>query len=151
MTNTERRDHSRKSGVALEKTYQFLLWLIPAVEKFPRTQKFLLGDRMQTLALDVQEALIEATYAKNPAPHLLACNLRLENGVSVKANARSALRRSQKPIFLFRLAMDLRYLDLGRYEFAARAIDEIGRLVGGWLKGLRQAVAVPHEAPGAAA
>lgn len=134
MTNTERRDHSRKSGVALEKTYQFLLWLIPAVEKFPRTQKFLLSDRMQTLALDVQEALIEATYSKNSAPHLLACNLRLE-----------------KLRFLFRLAMDLRYLDLKRYEFAARAMDEIGRLVGGWMKGLRQAVAVPHEAPGAAA
>ena len=65
-------DHSRKSGVALEKTYQFLLWLIPALEKFPKSQKFLLGDRMQTLALDVQESLIEATYSKSPAPHLLA-------------------------------------------------------------------------------
>ena len=130
--------HGRKGvssgGVALEETYLFLLWLIPAVEKFPRTQKFLLSDRMQTLALDVQEALIEATYSKNSAPHLLACNLRLE-----------------KLRFLFRLAMDLRYLDLKRYEFAARAMDEIGRLVGGWMKGLRQAVAVPHEAPGAAA
>lgn len=110
-------DRSRKSGIALEKTYQFLLWLIPAVEKFPRTQKFLLGERMQTLALDVQESLIEATYSKSPAAHLLACNLRLE-----------------KLRFLFRLAMDLRYLDLKRYEFAAKAIDEIGRLVGGWKK-----------------
>ena len=110
-------DRSGKSGVALEKTYQFLLWLIPAVEKFPRTQKFLLGDRMQTLALDVQESLIEATYSKSPTAHLLACNLRLE-----------------KLRFLLRLAMDLRYLDLKRYEFAAKAIDEIGRLVGGWKK-----------------
>jgi len=117
-------DRSRKSGVALEKTYQFLLWLIPAVEKFPRSQKFLLGDRMQTLALDVQESLIEATYSKSPTPHLLACNLRLE-----------------KLRFLFRLAMDLRYLDLARYEFAAKAIDEIGRLVGGWLKAQRAAPA----------
>lgn len=115
-------DHSRKSGVALEKTYQFLLWLIPALEKFPKSQKFLLGDRMQTLALDVQESLIEATYSKSPAPHLLVCNLHLE-----------------KLRFLFRLAMDLRYMDLKRYEFAARAIDEIGRLVGGWLKAQRGA------------
>ncbi len=98
--------------------------MIPAVEKFPRSQKFLLGDRMQTLALDVQESLIEATYSKNPASHLLTCNLRLE-----------------KLRFLFRLAMDLRYLDLTRYEFAARAIDETGRLVGGWLKANRAAPA----------
>jgi hypothetical protein len=110
-------DRSCKGGIVLEKTYQFLLWLIPAVEKFPKSQKFLLGDRMQTLALDVHESLIEATYSKSPVVHLLACNLRLE-----------------KLRFLFRLAMDLHYLDLGRYEFSARAIDDIGRLVGGWLK-----------------
>jgi len=87
------------------------------VEKFPKTQKFLLGDRIQALALDVQESLIEATYSKNPQPHLTACNLRLE-----------------KLRYLIRLAKDLRHLDLRRYEFAARTIDEIGRLVGGWLK-----------------
>ena len=113
-------DRSRKSGVVLEKTYQFLLWLIPVVEKFPKGQKSLLGDRIQTLALDVQEALIEATYSKNPTAPLLACNLRLE-----------------KLRFLFRLVMDLRHLDMGRYEFAVKAIDEIGRLVGGWLKANR--------------
>jgi len=122
-------DRSRKSGIALEKCYQFLLWLIPTVEKFPRAQKFLLGDRIQTLALDVQESLIEATYAKNPLPHLAACNLRLE-----------------KLRFLIRLAKDLRHLDLRRYEFAARAIDEIGRLVGGWLKSGRPRLPAEGEA-----
>ena len=71
-------DRSRRSGIALEKCYQFLLWLIPAVEKFPKSQKFLLGDRIQNLALAVQEDLIEATYSRNPVPHLTAANLRLE-------------------------------------------------------------------------
>ena len=44
--------------------YRFMLWLVPAVEKFPRSQKFLLGDRIQSTALDVLERLIEATYTK---------------------------------------------------------------------------------------
>lgn len=110
-------DHSRRGGIALEKCYQFLLWLVPAVEKFPKSQKFLLGDRIQNLALDVQENLIEATYSKNPVPHLAAANLRLE-----------------KLRYLFRLALDLKHLDPRRYEFAARALDEIGRMVGGWMK-----------------
>jgi hypothetical protein len=113
-------DRSRRSGIALEKCYQFLLWLIPAVEKFPKSQKFLLGDRIQNLALDVQESLIEATYSKNPAPHLAQANLHLE-----------------KLRYLFRLSHDLRHLDLRRYEFAARAVDEIGKLVGGWMKASR--------------
>ncbi len=40
---------------------------------------------------------------------------------------------------LVRLAKNLHYLDLRKYEFAARATDEIGRLVGGWMKAGRAA------------
>ena len=55
-------NHSaRRTGPALEAHYQFMLWLIPTVKKFPRAQKFLLGDRIEAAALDVREALIEAT------------------------------------------------------------------------------------------
>ena len=47
------RDHARETGPALESHYRFLLWLVPAVERFPRSQKFLLGDRIQGTAPDV--------------------------------------------------------------------------------------------------
>lgn len=36
---------SRQTAPVLEKMYQFVLWLVPTVEKLPRSQKFLLGDR----------------------------------------------------------------------------------------------------------
>ena len=55
------RTDARAHGPALEKAYQFMLWLIPTVEKFPRGQRFLLGDRIQVTALDVLEGLVEAT------------------------------------------------------------------------------------------
>jgi hypothetical protein len=110
-------DNSKHTGVALEKAYQFTLWLVPTVEMFPRTQKFLFGDRIQSAALDVLEGLVEATYTRNRVPVLRAVNLKLE-----------------KLRLLFRLAADLQILDLRRYEHAARTIEEIGRLVGGWLK-----------------
>ena len=71
-------DHARQTGPALEKAYQFTLWLVPTVQKFPRDQKFLLGDRIQSLALDVLEGLIEATYIRNRRPILERVNLRLE-------------------------------------------------------------------------
>ncbi len=108
---------SRQTAPVLEKTYQFMLWLIPTVDKFPRAQKFLLGDRIQSSALDVLEGLVEAAYTKGREPILVRVNLGLE-----------------KLRYLFRLAKDLHYLDLRRYEFAARALDEIGRMVGGWIK-----------------
>ena len=88
---------------------------MPAVERFPRSQKFLLGDRIQRTALDVLESLIDATYTRQRGPHLARANLGLE-----------------KLRFLFRLAHDLRYLDLRRYEHAARCLDETGRSIGAW-------------------
>ena len=43
-------DNARKTGAAIEAHFQFLMWLVPTVEKFPRPQKLLLGDRIQTTA-----------------------------------------------------------------------------------------------------
>ena len=69
-------ESARRSGPALQAHFQFLLWLIPAVEKFPRSKKFLLGDRIQTIALDVLEALIEATYTRDGKDHLARASKR---------------------------------------------------------------------------
>ena len=44
----------------MESMYRFVLWLVPTVEKFPRRQKFLLGDRLPATALDVIERLVGA-------------------------------------------------------------------------------------------
>ena len=104
-------------NTALEKSYLFVRWLIPTVEKFPRTQKFLLGDRMQSMALDLLERLIEATYSKSRSNILQKANLLVE-----------------KLRFMFRLAFERRYLDQRRYEYAARQLFEIGSMIGGWRK-----------------
>ena len=39
------RDGARETGPALEAWYRFLVWLVPALERFPRRQKFLLSLR----------------------------------------------------------------------------------------------------------
>jgi hypothetical protein len=54
---SKKSDHARQTGPAVEAMYQFNLWLVPTVERFPRSQKFLLGDRIQSTALDVMERL----------------------------------------------------------------------------------------------
>lgn len=57
---------------------QFIEWLLPTLDKLPRTQKFLLGGRMQGTALDVLERLSEATYSKARGQHLGEANLGIE-------------------------------------------------------------------------
>lgn len=110
-------DNARRTGPAVEAHYQLINWLMPTIAKFPRDQRFLLGDRIQSTALDILEALIEATYTRDRRAHLTRANLGLE-----------------KLRFFMRLAHEQRHLDARRYEHAARAIDEVGRLVGGWAK-----------------
>jgi hypothetical protein len=51
-------DNSRRTGAAIEAHYRFLAWLVPTIEKFPKSHKFTIGDRIETVALDVLEALI---------------------------------------------------------------------------------------------
>lgn len=94
-----------------------MLWLIPHLEQFPRSQKFLLGDRLQAQALAVLDSLIIATYTKDRGPYLRQANLCIEQ-----------LR------FGIRLARDLKHMDLRRYEFAGKSLDQIGRMVGSWNK-----------------
>jgi hypothetical protein len=45
-----RADGARRYGPALERTCQFVLWLVPTLDKFPRSQRFLLGDRIEAAA-----------------------------------------------------------------------------------------------------
>ena len=115
-----RRDRARITGPALEAHYRFILWLLPVLDRFPRSQKFLLGDRIQGVALDVLESLIEATYTRQRSGHLVRANLGIE-----------------KLRVLMRLAHDLRHLDSRRYEHAARVLDEVGRRTGAWSKAHR--------------
>ncbi len=49
---------------AITKLYDFILWIIPKLEKYPKTQKFLLADRIEQLMLDILELLIRAAYSK---------------------------------------------------------------------------------------
>ena len=102
---------------AITRLYDFILWMIPKLEKFPRSQKFVLGDRIETLMLDILEILIEAAYSRQKSALLRDANLKLE-----------------KLRYLIRLSKDLKLINLKAYEFAAVSVNDIGRSVGGWLK-----------------
>ena len=71
-------DNAKRTGAAIEAHYQFLTWFVPTVEKFPKAQKFTLGDRIQEIALDVLEALIEATYSRERTARSRRANLGIE-------------------------------------------------------------------------
>jgi hypothetical protein len=107
----------------ITKMYDLILWSCNHTSRFPRSHRFVLGERNLSNLL---ETLIAAKYTKNRQRILEDANLALE-----------VLR------FQMRLAKDLQCLKVESYAFAAKAIDEIGWLVGGWLRSR------PPEASGA--
>ncbi len=100
------------------KTYDFLLWLIPLTLKFPKAHRFLLAERLGEMALDFYDLVLEAAMEPSEAMEKLD----------------QADRMLAKIRLYVRLSHDLQCISVGQYEHAAKQIDEIGRLIGGWKK-----------------
>jgi len=98
-------------------TDDFLVWFLPKLEKFPRNYKFLFGERLVGIQLDLLEELIEAYYGKDKLPRLRAANVELEK-----------LRH------LLRVSTEMKFLSLRQLEYATRALEKIGSLLGGWIR-----------------
>jgi four helix bundle protein len=106
-----------KQSPIFTRTYDLLRWLIPATVKFPRHQRFVLAAALQQAALQFQEEIVEAAHARQPRPSLERADASL-----------SKLRLH------LRLSHDLGCLGKGQYLHAAGMVNEIGKLLGGWLK-----------------
>ena len=103
--------------VVITKAYDLILWSCHHTSRFPRNHRFVLGERIERNLYDLLETLLRAKYTRDRQELLVQANLLLE-----------ILR------FQMRLAKDLQCIKVTSYGFAAKAVDEIGRLVGGWLK-----------------
>jgi four helix bundle protein len=100
------------------RTFDFLSWLLPVTNNFPRAHRHTLTRRLVDAAFDLRERLEEA-------------NLRQAQRAAHLAEADVALGRVRVYI---RLAVRLGWLSAGQYEHVSAMIAEIGRLLGGWQK-----------------
>jgi four helix bundle protein len=100
-----------------EKTYELILWLYPTVNKFPKSQRFVLGQRVENAMLEILEKIIAANQSRSKLVYLKKISVELDT-----------LR------ILMRLSKDLHFINIRQYEFAAVKINEIGKMLGGWMK-----------------
>ena len=97
--------------------YEFTIWLLPKIQKFPRDLRFVLGERIEQTVLKVLEKLIEAKFTRDRIEILDQLNVELE-----------------KLRFLLRISHDLKALPTKAYGMASNSLMEIGSQVGGWKK-----------------
>ena len=91
--------------------------LLDRTLKFPKAVRFTLAGRMDNLALDILEHIVEARYSGGPRK------------AEVLREADLALARLRA---LVRLSHARRHLDHRGYEHVSRGLDEAGRMLGGW-------------------
>jgi hypothetical protein len=119
-----------ETPVVLVKWYDYAKWLLERIENFPKSQRFVLGQRLAGQAMDVLDLLVEASYAREKTEILALTNRKLE-----------VLR------WTVRMAKDRKLFTTAQFEFSARALNECGRMVGGWIKSRGGGLHPPCPAP----
>ena len=56
--------------VIFQKVYDLILWLYPAVNKFPKSQRFVLGQQIENTVLEILKGIIQANQERNKLPYL---------------------------------------------------------------------------------
>lgn len=106
-----------KDLVIWQKLVDLNVYIIPICSKFPKNQRFVLGQQIQNQVIDMVKTTVEANKARNKIVLLDKIDTQLEE-----------FR------FLIRTAYELKMLPVKRYEYIANLSSEIGRLIGGWQK-----------------
>jgi four helix bundle protein len=103
--------------IIYQKSYDLILWIFPIINKFPQKQRFVLGQQIENELLEIIKDIILANNEVDKSRILKRISIRLD-----------VLRT------LIRLAKDLKFLNIRRYENTAVKMNEIGRLLNGWMK-----------------
>ena len=110
---------AKELPILLSKWYDYTKWVLDRVDGFPKNQRFVLGTRLADGVLDVMELLAEAAYASANGKATLL----------VRAN-----RRIESLRWLIRLTKDRNLLSARQFSFSSAALEECGRMLGGWIK-----------------
>ena len=110
---------AQQEMVIFTRTYDFLTWLLPISNHFPRAHRHSFTRRLLDAAFDLRERLEEANMRQGRARQE-----RLHLADEALARVRVYLR----------LAATWGWLSPGQYGHVAGMVSEIGRLLGGWQK-----------------
>ncbi|MGB8645686.1 MAG: diversity-generating retroelement protein Avd [Anaerolineae bacterium] len=101
------------------RTFDFLTWLLPETNQFPRAHRHSFTQRLLDAAFDLRERLEEANH---------------RTGRERLHSLRLADEALDKVRLYLRLAERWGWLTDGQYQHVASMVAEIGRLLGGWRK-----------------
>ncbi|GHU65116.1 hypothetical protein FACS189447_03490 [Spirochaetia bacterium] len=107
-----------KDFILWQKAEDLVEYLFPIVDRFPKHEKFALCSEIKNLCYDMMKGIIRTNKMRNKTQGIYELDTQIEM-------LRWFVRHSHKR----------RYLADRSYETTAKKVDEIGRIIGGLIKG----------------
>lgn len=110
-----------------QRVYDMILYGYPALEQFPKSQKFSLAQDIKRCMDQIMRLVIRA------------------NKRFIKRTTLEELDVEVAALKVYiRIAHDLKYLDHHKYEEWSKRVVQVGEMVGGWIKSSRAAPDAPE-------
>jgi hypothetical protein len=106
------------------KSFETLEWILLHTGKFPKHQRFVMAKRIEEAALAFHDQLIWAAKASEKTAPLIEADFHLER---LKVYNRLVVR--------------LKLSSFAQYEYLAKELDTLGKLLGGWQRSLKRSAA----------
>ena len=103
--------------VLLDKEYRLVQWLLERTGKYPREYRSSIAAHVNDLAFKLLDTTLLALASRSRRRLLASMSVTLD-----------ALR------LYVRMSMDLKLISVKQYQYAAEAMNDVGKLLGGWIK-----------------
>lgn len=105
--------------IIYQKFYDLVVWMFPVINRIPKNHRLILGRHLEELCITILLSLIKANKSRGQIRTILQFNI---------SDELDSLR------ILVRLNKDLRFMSVKQYTFAAEKLNELGRMMSGWVK-----------------
>ncbi|MDD4531436.1 MAG: diversity-generating retroelement protein Avd [Candidatus Pacebacteria bacterium] len=106
--------------ILFQKIYDLFLWLHPILNRFPKSEKFLLAEQIERCMIEIVRHAVRINFQKIK-------NRDLVEEMSAELDMLK---------ILVRLSKDLRFVSVKSYGVFSEKAVEVGKLLGGWQKSL---------------
>jgi four helix bundle protein len=100
-----------------QKSYDFYKWIYPILKDFPKSERYTLVEKIHDTLLSFISKVVEARKVED------------KNRILKQADA-----ELEKLKVLMRLSKDQEFISMGQYRKASEKLDELGKMLGGWMK-----------------
>jgi len=107
--------------ILYQKVYDLILYSFPIINRFPKSQKFALGQQIENTMIEMIHLIVVANSQREKMSYLR------------KIDAKLLVLKT-----LIRLSKDLKFINLKRYHIFSQKLIEIGKILGGWINKNKQ-------------